>query len=114
MATERVLHTKTRPFPSGDRERWTSSSGLRQVSRSRESDRQNLTHRVTYEPATDVAAEMGVLEVEFSSCKTCYNACSAAVKMLAVSAFPIRIKYMLIASRLLSISARDYQRQSKS
>jgi len=35
------------------------------------------------EAATDVAAEMGVLEDTFSSCRTCYNACSAAVKMLA-------------------------------
>jgi len=35
------------------------------------------------EAATDVAAEMGVLEDVFSSCRTCYNACSAAVKMLA-------------------------------
>lgn len=47
--------------------------------------------------ATDVAAEMGALETEFSSCKICYNACSAAVKMLAVSDFLHRIRQMLIA-----------------
>jgi len=35
------------------------------------------------EAGTDVAAEMGDLEHQFSSCRTCHNACSAAVKMLA-------------------------------
>lgn len=37
------------------------------------------------ELGSDVAAEMSDLEHQFSSCRTCYNACSAAVKMLAVS-----------------------------
>lgn len=38
---------------------------------------------------SDVAAEMSDLEDKFSSCRTCHNACSAAVKMLAVSDFTI-------------------------
>jgi hypothetical protein len=44
---------------------------------------EGLAH-ASFRLATDVAAEMGVLEDDFSSCRICYNACSAAVKMLAV------------------------------
>ncbi|KZP32216.1 hypothetical protein FIBSPDRAFT_925191 [Athelia psychrophila] len=35
------------------------------------------------EAATDVAAEMGSLQQELSSCKTCHKACTAAVEMLS-------------------------------
>jgi len=43
------------------------------------------------EAATDVAAEMGSLQQELSSCKTCHTACIAAVEMLAVSLFSMTI-----------------------